>query len=545
MSGDERLDRARDCYVRRAWREAWALLSACDSESGLDEPDLERLAVAAFLVAEDQASDEAWTRAHQRHLELRDVPGAVRCAFWLALRLLNAGELPRASGWIARVERLMGDAPDDCLERARLTYLTGLQAVFSGDLPKAEDDLVRSARISEHRGDVDVCTLARLALGRVLIFRGDVPGGIRLLDEAMVAVVAGETSPVVAGDGFCTAIDACHDVFDVGRGQVWTAALTRWCDAQPDLVPYTGLCLVHRAEFLQLKGAWVEAMAQAGLARRRLSSPVVQPALGAAIYQQGELHRLRGQFAQAERCYCEASAQGRDPQPGLALLRLAHGQREAAARGIGRALAEADDRTSRAPLLAAYVEIMLAVGDVPAARDCCNELADLARSLSSPMLAAVSDRAVGAVELAKDDAGAALAPLRRASTAFRNLEATYDVARTGILIARARRALGDDDGARLEVEAARGMLRVLDAVADLAALDRMLRDQGTAGDRRLTAREVQVLRLVARGSTNRAIGVELGLSERTVERHVSNILAKLGVSSRAAATAVAYELDLF
>ncbi len=545
MSGDERLDRARDCYARRAWREAWALLSACDSESALDDADLERLAVAAFLVAEDQASDEAWTRAHQRHLERRHVPGAVRCAFWLAFRLLNAGELPRASGWIARVERLMGDAPDDCLERARLTYLTGLQAVFSGDLSKAEADLVRSARISEHRGDVDVCTLARLALGRVLIFRGDVSGGIRLLDEAMVAVVAGETSPVVAGDGFCTAIDACHDVFDVGRGQVWTAALTRWCDAQPDLVPYTGLCLVHRAEFLQLQGAWVEAMAQAGLARRRLSAPVVQPALGAAIYQQGELHRLRGQFAEAERCYREASARGRDPQPGFALLRLAQGQREAAARGIGRALAEADDRTSRPPLLAACVEIMLAVGDVPAARDCCNELADLARSLRSPMLAAVSDRAVGAVELAEDDAGAALAPLRRASTAFRKLEATYDVARTGILIARARRALGDDDGARLEVEAARAMLRVLGAVADLAALDRTARDQETAGDRRLTAREVQVLRLVARGSTNRAIGVELGLSERTVERHVSNILAKLGVSSRAAATAVAYELDLF
>jgi len=544
LAGDERLRRGRECYERRAWREARDLLAACASESPLPVADLEKLAGASLLLAEDVASDEAWMRAHQLHLQTGNRPGAVRCAFWLVFRLLNAGDLPSASGWIARIERLLCDAGDDSPERGHLTYLTGFQAILSRDLPTAEADLGRSVQIAERCGDLELSTLARLALGRVLIFRGDVSGGVRLVDEAMVAVNAGEVSPIVVGDSYCAAIDACHDVFDVGRGQIWTAAFSRWSDAQPDLVPYAGLCLVHRSEFLQLKGAWVEAMAMAGLARRRLSSPVVQLALGAAIYQQGELHRLRGQFDQAERCYRQASDHGRDPQPGLALLRLAQGQGDAAAHGIGRALAEADDLVSRHQLLAAYVEVMLVVGDVPAARTGCSELAQVARSLGSAMLAAVSDRATGAVELADGDPGAALAPLRRASSGFRNIEAAYDVARTGILIARARRALGDEEGAKLEFEASGATLESLGAVADLAILDCLVTGREATGDRLLTAREVQVLRLVARGSTNRSIGAELGLSERTVDRHVSNIFAKLGVSSRAAATASAYELNL-
>ena len=542
--GDERLERGRRSYERHAWREARDLLTACDATSPLDVADLERLAVASFLSGEDETSDDAWRRAHQRYLASKDRSGSVRCAFWLGFRLLNAGDLPSADGWIARLERLVRDAPDISTEYASLSYLTGLLAVFTADLPRAENDLGRSVRIADACGDPDLSALARLALGRVLIFRGDVSRGVRLLDEAMVAVVAGETSPIVVGDSFCTAIDACHDVFDVRRGQAWTAAFGRWCDTQPDLVPYAGLCLVHRAEFLQLKGAWVEAMAQAGLARKRLSSPVVQPSLGAAIYQQGELLRLRGRFDDAERHYREASNHGRDPQPGLALLRLAQGRHDAAAHGIDRALAEADDLVSRPQLLAACVEIMLAVGDVPAARAASAELVEAARALGSPMLAAVSDRATGAVVLADGDARAALAPLRRASSGFRALEATYDLARTGVLIARARRVLGDEEGARFELEAARAALEGLGAMADVGALDVPDRGRAAATDRLLTGRELQVLRLVARGLTNRSVGVELGLSERTVDRHVSNIFAKLGVSSRAAATALAYESDL-
>ncbi len=539
MTGDERLTLGRECYRRRSWREACTLLAACDADSPLPEADLELLAVASFLQGQDRASDDAWTRAHRRHLEMGNRPGAVGCAFWLAFRLLNSGDLPGASGWIARIERLLRAAPDGSPERGRLTYLTGLLATFSGDLVTAEADLIRSGQIADDCGEPDLSTLARLALGRVRIFHGDVVGGVRLVDEAMLAVVAGETSPVVAGDSFCAAIEACHDVFDVRRGQSWTAAFSSWCDTQPDLVPYAGLCLVHRAEFLELTGAWAQAMALARRACKRLSAPAVQPALGAARYQQGELHRLRGQFAEAQECYRQASNAGRDPQPGLALLRLAGGHGDAAARGIRRALAEADEWVSRPPLLGAGVEVMIAVGDVAAARAACDELAEVARSLGSALLAAMSDRATGAVQLAERDAAAALAPLRRASSVFRTVEAPYEVARTGVLIARARRELGDEEGAQLELEASRTTFDALGAATDLAALDHPVSDRRTSGPASLTARELQVLRLVAAGSTNRSIGADLGLSERTVDRHVSNIFAKLGVSSRAAATAIA------
>lgn len=544
MTNDDRLRLGGEALVRHAWHQAWELLSTCDDDSPLQPGDLERLAVAAFLVSENEASDAAWTRAYQAYLTAGDRSGAVRSAFWIAFRLLNAGDLPSAGGWIVRVERALGEGPGESLERGQLAYLTGLMAVFSGDLDTAGTELEHAGRLAESAGVSDLSTLAHLALGRVLIFRGDVPGGLRLLDEAMVAVAAGELSPVVVGDSYCTAIDACHDLLDVRRGHAWTTAFGRWCESQDELVPFAGVCLIHRSEFLQLKGAWVEAMAQAELARRRLSSPVVHQALGAAIYQQGELHRLRGELEAAYRCYRLASSHGKDPQPGLALLRLAEGDGEAAVHGIRRALAEAGDRLSRPGLLAAQIEATIAVDDLTTAGEACDELGDIARMVGSPMLTAIADRAAGAIQLAAGDGRAALAPLRRASSVFRDLGAAYDMARTGILIAAARRALDDDEGADLEFAASRRTLNALgvSVIPPVGAV--RVQRRGTTGGGPLSAREVQVLHLVSQGLTNRAIGVELHVSERTIDRHVSNILAKLGVPSRAAATAWAYERNL-
>jgi DNA-binding CsgD family transcriptional regulator len=529
------LARARESYLNGAWSEACEGFLAGRGE--LAAEDLERLAVSAYLVGRNADSDGAWGLAHRRHLDEGDVGGAVRCAFWLAFRLVNTFDWPQANAWIARLGRLVTAPRGDSLAHGRLDYLTGLRAALEGDLGTAATDLERAAAIATQHDDDELGALARLSLGRVRIFLGQITTGVRLLDDGMLVVGSEPISPIAVGDGYCTAIDACHDLFDVRRGQVWTDGLTRWCDQQPDLVPFAGVCQVHRAEFLQLRGAWVEAMAQAGLARARLTRPFRQLAYGAAVYQEGELHRLLGEFDKAERCYRGASAAGRDPQPGLALLRLRQGRASDAAQAIDRAMSEAGDPVSRSRLLAAYVEIMVAADHVVQAKAAASELAVVAASLKSPLLAAAARRAAGSVRLAEEDPRGALAGLRRASDGFRELDAPYEVAGTALLIGTARAALGDAEGAALEFEAARATFAGLGARPDLA------RVPGQTGVG-LTAREVQVLRLVAQGATNRSIGTALGLSERTVDRHLSNIFAKLGVSSRAAATAVAYQSDL-
>jgi DNA-binding CsgD family transcriptional regulator len=532
----DRLRAARECYSRQAWREA------CDrflpEADDLAADDLERLGVCAYLVGRNSESDRAWSRGYQRHLDQGDVTGAGRCAFWLGFRLVNAHDWPDANAWIARLERLVRESAGDDVGRAQLAYLTGLRTVFDGgNLGSAADDLTTSADLATRGNDEELAALARIALGRVRIFLGDVTEGVRLLDDAMLAIRSGPVSPVAAGDSYCTAIDASHDLFDIHRGQAWTEAMTRWCDQQPDLVPFAGVCQVHRAEFLRLKGAWAEAMTQADLARARLSEPFRQLLYGAAVYQQGEIHRLQGHGGRAETCYREASEAGCDPQPGLSLLRLRQGRTADAARAIDRALAEADNGVARAQLLAAHVEIMLAAKRDADAEASVAELGGVASVLGSPMLGAVALQAGAALRIARGDARGALSDLRRASDVFRELDAPYEVARTSLLIGQARRGLGDEEGAALELSVASALFDRLGARADLARM----RAEGSAG---LTAREIQVLRLVASGETNRSIGSRLGLSERTVDRHVSNIFAKLGVSSRAAATALAYQAEL-
>ena len=529
------LARARESYLNRAWKEACEGFLAERGE--LHPDDLERLAVSAYLVGRTAESDDAWRSAHRRHVDAGDVQGAIRCAFWLGFRLVNAFERTEANAWIARLERLVTAVPDDSVAHSRLDYLTGLRAAFDGDLGTATADLEHAAAIATRQGDEELAALARLSLGRVRIFLGQITAGVRLLDEAMLVIGSEPISPIAVGDSYCTAIDACHDLYDVRRGQVWTDGLSRWCDQQPDLVPFAGVCQVHRAEFLQLKGAWVEAMAQVGLAKERLARPFRQIAYGAAAYQQGELHRLRGEFDKAEACYRDASAAGRDPQPGLSLLRLRQGRTDVAAQAIDRAMSEAVDPVTRSALLAANVEIMLASDRVAEAKAAAAELAMVAATLGSPLLTAAAHRAQGWVRLAENDARGALADLRRASDGFRELEAPYEVACTALLIGTARAALGDVAGAALEFETARATYERLGARPDVCRVP----GQTAAG---LTAREIQVLRLVAQGATNRSIGTALGLSERTVDRHVSNIFAKLGVSSRAAATAMAYQSEL-
>lgn len=544
MTTSETLNRGREAFEGQAWAEAYDQLKAADRETPLEAEDLERLATAAYLVGKYADSTDTWARAHREWLNQGGLERAARCAFWLSFGLLNRGKRARAGGWVARAHRLLDEEQCDCVEQGFLLLPDALQCLAEGNVARAYTMFCQAAEIGDRFDNPNLIALARHSRGRVLIRRGKIREGVTLLDEAMVAIEAGELAPMVVGVVYCSVIEGCLEIFDLRRAQEWTMALSDWCASQPDLVPYTGQCLVHRAEILQLHGAWSEAVDAAQRAGERLLNGAGQPAAGAAFYQQAELHRLRGAFAEAEEAYHQASQWGRKPQPGLAQLRLDQGQIDAAEAAIRRAMDETQGRISRSRLLPAYVEIMLAAGDVQAARVATDELGEIAGDLDAPFLRAAAAQARGAVLLTEGNTQDALVALRQAWAAWQEVKVPYKAARVRVLIGVACRKLGDEDTAAMELDAARCAFQRLGAAPDLARMEELSRPAAPEADGELTSREVQVLRLVAAGKTNQEIADELFISEKTVARHMSNIFSKLGLPNRAAATAYAYEHDL-
>jgi len=545
MTKDDMVAGARESFGRQAWGDAYAQLSAADRVTPLGLDDLERLALAAFLIGKDAESADVGARAHHESLRLDDAARAARCAFWVGFQHLNRGEVAQGLGWLARAGRVLDDRHLDCVERGYLLLPVAIRSVDEGDYATAYTMFSNAAEIAHRFADAELATMAQYGRGRALIGSGRTADGVALIDEAMVGITSGQVSPSVVGALYCSAIEAWKEIFDLRRAQEWTAALSHWCESQPDLVPFRGPCLVFRAEIMQLHGAWPDAMEEALRACERLSAPPGHPAAGGAFYQQAELHRLRGDLVKAEEAYRQASQLGRTPQPGLALLRLAQGQVEAAQAAMRRVMDEKHDRATRASMLLAYVEVLLAANDAPGARGAADELTRIAVEHHAPLLIAVRAQATGAVLLAEGDAHAALSELRLAWTAWRQLEAPYEAARVRVLVGLACRALKDEDGAEMEFDAARSVFLQLGATIDLARVEELSgTTKGATSEGGLTAREIQVLVLVATGKTNRAIAAELVISEKTVARHVSNIYDKIAVSSRAAATAYAYEHGL-
>jgi DNA-binding CsgD family transcriptional regulator len=540
----DELGRGRESYARRAWMESFKSLSKADQATRLGAEELELLATSAFMIGRDDDFLGHLERAHHAYLAAGETMRAVRCAFWVGINLALRGEMSRATGWLGRAHRLVEREEGDCVERGYLLVPVVLRHEANGNWDAAYTAAAEAAEIAERFGDPDLLALAVHEQGLILVNQGRVEEGLGLVDEAMVAVAAGELSPIVTGIVYCSVISGCQEVYALRRAQEWTAALTQWCEEQPEMVSFTGQCLVHRAEIMELHGAWREALEEARRARQRCEQGKNRMATAQAFYRQGEVHRLQGEFSAAEEAYRDASRYGWEPQPGLALLWLAEGKGDAAAAALRRAVGEATKPLKRARLLPAYVEIMLSVGDVEEAHNACRGLGEISARYRSGMLGAMVAHAEGAVDLAEGDARAALLSLRRAWQMWQELEVPYEVARVRVLLGLSCSALGDDDTAALELEAARGIFAELGAAPDLARVDALTRRAPSIDDHGLTPREVQVLRLVAAGRTNRAIAAELVLSERTVDRHVSNIFTKLGVSSRTAATAYAYRHEL-
>jgi DNA-binding CsgD family transcriptional regulator len=535
------LQHGRECYERGAWADAYRTFLSVDQATALQAADLERLATAAFLTGRDVEFQRLHERLHRVHVEAADQRRAARSTFWLALTSLVRGESGAANAWIARGQRLVEDR--ECAERGYVKLAIVEQQLRDGQPDAAYSTAAEAVSIGKCFEDADLAAAAGHGLGRARIDLGDVVGGLKHLDETMLAVVAGELSPIMTGLMYCSVIDTCRRVYAFGRAREWTSEFSRVCEQQPDTNAFTGSCLVHRSEILQLQGAWPDALGEALRACERARNAARKPP-GAAYYQQAEIHRLRGEFAKAEEAYDLASERGCEPQPGLALLRLAQGRHEAASVAIRRLVSATRDRLRRARLLPAYLEIMLAVGDVDAARSARDELQLLAAAFDTDGLRAVVAHADGAIALAEHDAQDALEPLRRAFEQWQCLEAPYEAARVRALIGWACRALGDDEAARLEHKSARSEFERLGAQPDLALLDARNVPGPITREHPLTPRELQVLRLISSGRTNREIADELCLSGRTIDRHVSNILGKLDVPSRTAATTYAHNHQL-
>jgi DNA-binding CsgD family transcriptional regulator len=537
------IDLADGAYARRAWADAYANLTAADAEQPLDARRLEQLATSAHCIGKNDESTEAWARAHSAHLAAGNFDDAALAAAWCSFGLLTRGEFALGSGWLGRAQALCEEHNPTGAAAAFVRGQTAAGIMIGGDYATALPMFDETQRQADRLRDPSAMTLSRLGRGQCLTHLGRAAEGLPLLDEAMVTLTTDDVSPMVAGLVFCAAIECCHHAVDVRRAQEWTAALTRWCDEQPDLVPYRGNCLVHRAEILTLHGAWPEAFDEAERARMWLAD-IQGLALGSAYYQLGELHRLRGEYAEAETAYKQASQHGQETQPGLGLLRLAQGHLDSASAAIRRALDEATDAITRSHLLDGQVDVSLAGDDLAAARAAADELVAIADQVDAPLLRARAMHADGAVTLAEGDPRTALKCLRSAWTVWQGLEAPYDGARARVLIGQACRALGDDDTAEMELDAARWVFQELGAAADLAAVEKLSTRPPAATPGGLSLREVQVLRLVAAGKSNRAIADELFLSEKTVHRHLSNIFVKLDVASRSAATAYAFQHKL-
>ena len=530
----------RDAYTRRAWGAAAAHLARADPAT-LTAEDWHALATAAYLVADRDTAVRAWQQAFALHTEAGEPLAAARDAQWIAYVHNADGNPALGSGWVARGLRILEGQPDDVEPRGFLAIHEFYGYLNAGDYAAAGECGRRVLEIGQRWHNGDLTAFGLVSQGRMLIYSGRVPEGLALLDEAMVGLTSGEVSAIVAGNIYCAMIEGCQEISDYRRMSQWTRALDEWCRGQPDLVPFTGQCAVHRGQILRAHGSFAEALDELALAAERYAANGMDPAVGLALYERAEVLRTMGDLDAAERAYLDAQAHGMEPQPGMSLLWLARGRTSAALASAHRLLDEPAGPVQRVRRLPAIVQVLVAAGEAEAAGGAAAELVDLAERFGCATLVAEGGYAAGLVALAGADANGALAPLRRAWRTWIELGNRYDAARARVQIALAFRTLGDEESALSELAVAERTFAELGAEPARREASKL---RSTALPDGLTAREVEVLRLVATGRSNPQIAAELVLSEKTVARHLSNIFTKTGVTSRTAAATYALQHDL-
>lgn len=538
---DVDLHEARTAFGRGDWVVAHDIWAATEL-STLTSEDLDDLATVDELLGRHDENIAVLHHLFRRHEDAGQPGAAIRCAFRLAMTSRVHGERALSAGWRARAEGLLDEAGDDCAERGWVALLRMFSALGTGAVDQAAAHAAVVTDMGRRHHDPDLTATGLVAQGRVALYSGRVSEGLALLDQAMVRVVSGELQPITAGHVFCTAIEGCQEISDLGRVGEWTAALDRWCSGQPGLMAFTGQRSVHRGQVLRVHGDWAAALAEFALAAQRYEEVNAPGAIGLAAVEAGDVHRLQGEFDAADAQYQRAAEVGYDPQPGLALLWLARGQEAAAQAAVARLLAQPGGPVQRCRVLPAAIEVLLPTQGADAARPLVDEFASLTAVFGCLMLQARAAQLSGALEVAAGDAAGAMPYLRKATQLWSRVGDPHHRALTGVLMGRALAALGDTASALREFEAALTTLRELGARPAAAEVEALL--EPTALPAGLTEREAEVLRLVASGRSNAQIASDLVLSEKTVARHLSNIFVKLNVGSRTAATAFAFEHHL-
>lgn len=555
QTGTRLLVDARRAAGEGRWQEAEERLHAVEQRSALAAEDLELLATAASLRGDRDGARRARLRAYQLFVNQGERRRAARCGALIGLELLGSGELAEATGclpmslsacsaWVGQAQILLS-GEGECAERGYVLIPAAYEQLTVGtDLEGAAADAGEAVELGRRFGEPAVVALGLAIQGRARLRTGRVPEGLALLDDAVAMALGGELPPVLVGLVLTTAVDAASETAEIVRSDEWTAALDRWCEEQAGLVAFRCRSLALRAASHLRHGRWDEAVEVAERAGAHAIAAVDPTAAALAAYLRGEVLRLRAERDAAAAAYRRASELGRDPQPGLALLWLDTGDTDAAAGAIERVLGETDAGLERARVLPARVEILLARGEVAAAGAAAEQLDAIARQHPSPALEAMAQHTGATVLLEHGEPGVALARLRAALRVWRHLHLPYEEARTRLHLARCCRRLGDEATAMIEVDVACGILTSLRAGPDLERARALQHTRPGSSRFGLTARESEVLRLLATGRTNREIADELTVAVRTVDTHVSRILTKLGVSTRAAATAVAHRHDL-